>query len=128
MPLTSTHFPFNLLSDFCISLLVWYFPTLPRNHVTKTWLPGLCIRKRVMETHNLGKGPQLGPQAGPRVRYEARGTLMSQTLSSVVPCRYTIMAGTPEKILEHLLEMMRLDAQFTESGTSPPSRLLLLLW
>lgn len=32
--------------------------------------------------------------------------------------RYTVMLGTPEKILEHLLEMMRLDCQFTESGTS----------
>ncbi|XP_056436303.1 rap guanine nucleotide exchange factor 4 [Gadus chalcogrammus] len=32
--------------------------------------------------------------------------------------KYTIMAGTPEKILEHLLEMMRLDAQFTESDPS----------
>lgn len=30
--------------------------------------------------------------------------------------RYTIMSGTPEKILEHLLEMMRLDSRFTESG------------
>ncbi|CAL8321788.1 unnamed protein product [Merluccius merluccius] len=29
--------------------------------------------------------------------------------------KYTVMSGTPEKILEHLLEMMRLDAQFTES-------------
>lgn len=32
--------------------------------------------------------------------------------------RYTVMLGTPEKILEHLLEMMRLDSQFTESGTA----------
>ena len=47
---------------------------------------------------------------------------MSEGLSSVVSCRYTIMSGTPEKILEHLLEMMRLDAQFTESGTRPPPR------
>lgn len=32
------------------------------------------------------------------------------------------MSGTPEKILEHLLEMMRLDSQFTESGSGqhPP--------
>ncbi|MEQ2310582.1 Rap guanine nucleotide exchange factor 4, partial [Ameca splendens] len=29
--------------------------------------------------------------------------------------KYNIMSGTPEKILEHLLEMMRLDSQFTES-------------
>uniref|UniRef100_A0A673AMW7 Rap guanine nucleotide exchange factor 4 n=1 Tax=Sphaeramia orbicularis TaxID=375764 RepID=A0A673AMW7_9TELE len=33
--------------------------------------------------------------------------------------RYKVMSGTPEKILEHLLEMMRLDSQFSESGTSP---------
>lgn len=32
--------------------------------------------------------------------------------------RYKVMSGTPEKILEHLLEMMRLDSQFTESGTA----------
>uniref|UniRef100_H3DHS0 Rap guanine nucleotide exchange factor 4 n=1 Tax=Tetraodon nigroviridis TaxID=99883 RepID=H3DHS0_TETNG len=32
--------------------------------------------------------------------------------------KYTIMSGTPEKILEHLLEMMRLDSQFTESADS----------
>uniref|UniRef100_A0A669E384 Rap guanine nucleotide exchange factor 4 n=1 Tax=Oreochromis niloticus TaxID=8128 RepID=A0A669E384_ORENI len=29
---------------------------------------------------------------------------------------YNVMSGTPEKILEHLLEMMRLDSQFTESA------------
>ncbi|XP_071388008.1 rap guanine nucleotide exchange factor 4 isoform X3 [Centroberyx affinis] len=29
--------------------------------------------------------------------------------------KYTVMSGTPEKILEHFLEMMRLDSQFTES-------------
>uniref|UniRef100_A0A7N6BAH2 Rap guanine nucleotide exchange factor (GEF) 4 n=1 Tax=Anabas testudineus TaxID=64144 RepID=A0A7N6BAH2_ANATE len=29
---------------------------------------------------------------------------------------YKVMSGTPEKILEHLLEMMRLDSQFTESA------------
>uniref|UniRef100_A0A671YND8 Rap guanine nucleotide exchange factor 4 n=1 Tax=Sparus aurata TaxID=8175 RepID=A0A671YND8_SPAAU len=35
-----------------------------------------------------------------------------------IPCysRYKVMSGTPEKILEHLLEMMRLDSQFTESA------------
>uniref|UniRef100_A0A8C9ZEW4 Rap guanine nucleotide exchange factor 4 n=1 Tax=Sander lucioperca TaxID=283035 RepID=A0A8C9ZEW4_SANLU len=32
--------------------------------------------------------------------------------------KYKVMSGTPEKILEHLLEMMRLDSQFTESGTA----------
>uniref|UniRef100_A0A8D3CS80 Rap guanine nucleotide exchange factor 4 n=1 Tax=Scophthalmus maximus TaxID=52904 RepID=A0A8D3CS80_SCOMX len=31
--------------------------------------------------------------------------------------KYKVMSGTPEKILEHLLEMMRLDSQFTESGS-----------
>ncbi|MEQ2175054.1 hypothetical protein GOODEAATRI_014293, partial [Goodea atripinnis] len=30
--------------------------------------------------------------------------------------KYNIMSGTPEKILKHLLEMMRLDSQFTESA------------
>uniref|UniRef100_A0A672JIS9 Rap guanine nucleotide exchange factor 4 n=1 Tax=Salarias fasciatus TaxID=181472 RepID=A0A672JIS9_SALFA len=30
----------------------------------------------------------------------------------------SIMSGTPEKILEHLLEMMRLDSQFTESDSA----------
>ncbi|XP_072300559.1 rap guanine nucleotide exchange factor 4 [Eucyclogobius newberryi] len=29
--------------------------------------------------------------------------------------KYNVMSGTPEKILEHLLEMMRLDSQFSES-------------
>ncbi|KAM6985252.1 rap guanine nucleotide exchange factor 4 isoform 2-T2 [Aplochiton taeniatus] len=29
--------------------------------------------------------------------------------------KYTVMSGTPEKILEHFLEMMRLDSQFPES-------------
>uniref|UniRef100_A0A668SP31 Rap guanine nucleotide exchange factor (GEF) 4 n=1 Tax=Oreochromis aureus TaxID=47969 RepID=A0A668SP31_OREAU len=32
--------------------------------------------------------------------------------------KYNVMAGTPEKILEHLLEMMRLDSQFTESDSA----------
>uniref|UniRef100_A0A8C4P1G7 Rap guanine nucleotide exchange factor 4a n=1 Tax=Dicentrarchus labrax TaxID=13489 RepID=A0A8C4P1G7_DICLA len=32
--------------------------------------------------------------------------------------KYKVMSGTPEKILEHLLEMMRLDSQFTESDSS----------
>uniref|UniRef100_A0AAQ5Z1N8 Rap guanine nucleotide exchange factor 4 n=1 Tax=Amphiprion ocellaris TaxID=80972 RepID=A0AAQ5Z1N8_AMPOC len=30
----------------------------------------------------------------------------------------SVMSGTPEKILEHLLEMMRLDSQFTESDSA----------
>lgn len=32
--------------------------------------------------------------------------------------KYTVMLGTPEKILGHLLEMMRLDSQFTESDSA----------
>uniref|UniRef100_A0AAR2JUL4 Rap guanine nucleotide exchange factor (GEF) 4 n=1 Tax=Pygocentrus nattereri TaxID=42514 RepID=A0AAR2JUL4_PYGNA len=31
------------------------------------------------------------------------------------PLKYTVMSGTPEKILEHFLETMKLDSQFTES-------------
>uniref|UniRef100_A0A6Q2YB27 Rap guanine nucleotide exchange factor (GEF) 4 n=1 Tax=Esox lucius TaxID=8010 RepID=A0A6Q2YB27_ESOLU len=30
---------------------------------------------------------------------------------------YTVMSGTPEKILEHFLEMMRLDSDLNEAGT-----------
>jgi len=29
------------------------------------------------------------------------------------------MSGTPEKILEHLLETMRLDIHFSDPGTGP---------
>uniref|UniRef100_A0AAQ4QM67 Rap guanine nucleotide exchange factor 4 n=1 Tax=Gasterosteus aculeatus aculeatus TaxID=481459 RepID=A0AAQ4QM67_GASAC len=32
--------------------------------------------------------------------------------------KYKVISGTPEKILEHLLEMMRLDSQFTESDSA----------
>ncbi|XP_018540324.1 rap guanine nucleotide exchange factor 4 isoform X2 [Lates calcarifer] len=32
--------------------------------------------------------------------------------------KYKVMSGTPEKILEHLLEMMRMDSQFTESDSA----------
>uniref|UniRef100_A0A3Q3JFR8 Rap guanine nucleotide exchange factor (GEF) 4 n=1 Tax=Monopterus albus TaxID=43700 RepID=A0A3Q3JFR8_MONAL len=32
--------------------------------------------------------------------------------------KYKVMLGMPEKILEHLLEMMRLDSQFTESDSA----------
>uniref|UniRef100_A0AAR2KDQ7 Rap guanine nucleotide exchange factor 4 n=1 Tax=Pygocentrus nattereri TaxID=42514 RepID=A0AAR2KDQ7_PYGNA len=32
------------------------------------------------------------------------------------PLKYTVMSGTPEKILEHFLETMKLDSQFTESA------------
>uniref|UniRef100_A0A1A7Y8G6 Rap guanine nucleotide exchange factor (GEF) 4 n=1 Tax=Iconisemion striatum TaxID=60296 RepID=A0A1A7Y8G6_9TELE len=38
--------------------------------------------------------------------------------SSVSHYKYNIMSGTPEKILEHLLEMMRLDSQLTESDSA----------
>ncbi|XP_060785998.1 rap guanine nucleotide exchange factor 4 isoform X3 [Neoarius graeffei] len=31
------------------------------------------------------------------------------------PLKYTVMSGTPEKILEHFLETMKLDSKFTES-------------
>ncbi|CAM4607070.1 unnamed protein product [Leuciscus chuanchicus] len=34
--------------------------------------------------------------------------------SSSSPLKYTVMSGTPEKILEHLLETVKLDSQFTE--------------
>ncbi|KAM9341980.1 rap guanine nucleotide exchange factor 4 isoform 2-T2 [Pholidichthys leucotaenia] len=38
--------------------------------------------------------------------------------SSAAHYKYKVMSGTPEKILEHLLEMMRLDSQFTESDSA----------
>uniref|UniRef100_A0A3Q1F8E9 Rap guanine nucleotide exchange factor 4a n=1 Tax=Acanthochromis polyacanthus TaxID=80966 RepID=A0A3Q1F8E9_9TELE len=38
--------------------------------------------------------------------------------SSASHYKYKVMSGTPEKILEHLLEMMRLDSQFTESDSA----------
>uniref|UniRef100_A0A3P9I350 Rap guanine nucleotide exchange factor 4 n=1 Tax=Oryzias latipes TaxID=8090 RepID=A0A3P9I350_ORYLA len=38
--------------------------------------------------------------------------------SSAVHYKYRVMSGTPEKILEHLLKMMRLDLQFTESDSA----------
>ncbi|TSM68884.1 Rap guanine nucleotide exchange factor 4 [Bagarius yarrelli] len=31
------------------------------------------------------------------------------------PLKYTVMSGTPEKLLEHFLETMKLDSKFTES-------------
>ncbi|KAG1938953.1 rap guanine nucleotide exchange factor [Pimephales promelas] len=37
--------------------------------------------------------------------------------STSSPLKYTVMSGTPEKILEHLLETVKLDSQFTEPGT-----------
>lgn len=33
-------------------------------------------------------------------------------------CRYTVISGTPEKILEHFLESMRVDIHPSEPGTS----------
>uniref|UniRef100_A0A8D3DVD6 Rap guanine nucleotide exchange factor 4 n=1 Tax=Scophthalmus maximus TaxID=52904 RepID=A0A8D3DVD6_SCOMX len=41
---------------------------------------------------------------------------LSSSRTSVHGASYKVMSGTPEKILEHLLEMMRLDSQFTESA------------
>lgn len=31
-------------------------------------------------------------------------------------CRYTVISGTPEKILEHFLETMRMDIHHSEPG------------
>lgn len=31
-------------------------------------------------------------------------------------CRYTVISGTPEKILDHFLETMRLDIHHNEPG------------
>ncbi|KAK7939574.1 hypothetical protein WMY93_002900 [Mugilogobius chulae] len=42
----------------------------------------------------------------------SRSCIHGQTSSHY---KYNVMSGTPEKILEHLLEMMRLDSQFSES-------------
>uniref|UniRef100_A0A8C2CM64 Rap guanine nucleotide exchange factor (GEF) 4 n=1 Tax=Cyprinus carpio TaxID=7962 RepID=A0A8C2CM64_CYPCA len=39
--------------------------------------------------------------------------------------RYTVMSGTPEKILEHLLETLKLDSQFTESDPALDDFLLM---
>lgn len=35
------------------------------------------------------------------------------------------MLGTPDKILEHLLETMRLDSQFSESGSASAATLVM---
>ncbi|XP_016131767.1 rap guanine nucleotide exchange factor 4 [Sinocyclocheilus grahami] len=45
--------------------------------------------------------------------------------SSSSPLKYTVMSGTPEKILEHLLETMKLDSQFTESDPALDDFLLM---
>ncbi|XP_016150242.1 rap guanine nucleotide exchange factor 4-like [Sinocyclocheilus grahami] len=42
--------------------------------------------------------------------------------SSSSPLKYTVMSGTPEKILEHLLETMKLDSQFTDCDDGRPSQ------
>ncbi|XP_041857922.1 rap guanine nucleotide exchange factor 4 isoform X5 [Melanotaenia boesemani] len=46
------------------------------------------------------------------------GSRTSVLGSSASHYKYKVMSGTPEKILEHLLEMMRLDSQFTESDSA----------
>uniref|UniRef100_A0A674D9S8 Rap guanine nucleotide exchange factor 4 n=1 Tax=Salmo trutta TaxID=8032 RepID=A0A674D9S8_SALTR len=40
----------------------------------------------------------------------------SNSTTSSSHYKYTVMSGTPEKILEHFLEMMRLDSHLNESG------------
>ncbi|KAK9969807.1 hypothetical protein ABG768_027954 [Culter alburnus] len=45
--------------------------------------------------------------------------------SSSSPLKYTVMSGTPEKILEHLLETVKLDSQFTESDPALDDFLLM---
>uniref|UniRef100_A0A8C7NB55 Rap guanine nucleotide exchange factor 4 n=1 Tax=Oncorhynchus kisutch TaxID=8019 RepID=A0A8C7NB55_ONCKI len=39
----------------------------------------------------------------------------SRLASNQLQCQYTVMSGAPEKILEHFLEMMRLDSHLNES-------------
>lgn len=36
--------------------------------------------------------------------------------SSLIHSRYTVISGTPEKILEHFLEAMRMDIHHSEPG------------
>uniref|UniRef100_A0A8C2EX68 Rap guanine nucleotide exchange factor (GEF) 4 n=1 Tax=Cyprinus carpio TaxID=7962 RepID=A0A8C2EX68_CYPCA len=45
--------------------------------------------------------------------------------STSSPLKYTVMSGTPEKILEHLLETTKLDSQFTESDPALDDFLLM---
>lgn len=40
-------------------------------------------------------------------------------------CRYTVMSGTPEKILEHLLETIKLDSNGNDAIGGRACRLLL---
>ncbi|XP_036422340.1 rap guanine nucleotide exchange factor 4 isoform X2 [Colossoma macropomum] len=44
-----------------------------------------------------------------------KSNIRSSSHASSSPLKYTVMSGTPEKILEHFLETMKLDSQFTES-------------
>lgn len=39
-----------------------------------------------------------------------------QHLTPLILCRYTVISGTPEKILEHFLETMRMDVHHSEPG------------
>ncbi|XP_059417408.1 rap guanine nucleotide exchange factor 4-like isoform X2 [Carassius carassius] len=57
-------------------------------------------------------------------------TLIPQTACQCVSLvrlffRYTVMSGTPEKILEHLLETLKLDSHFTESDPALDDFLLM---
>uniref|UniRef100_A0A4W4H2S7 Rap guanine nucleotide exchange factor 4 n=1 Tax=Electrophorus electricus TaxID=8005 RepID=A0A4W4H2S7_ELEEL len=44
-----------------------------------------------------------------------KSSIRSSSHAGSSPLKYTVMSGTPEKILEHFLETMKLDSQFTES-------------
>ncbi|KAG9271457.1 rap guanine nucleotide exchange factor 4 isoform X2 [Astyanax mexicanus] len=44
-----------------------------------------------------------------------KSNIRSSSHAGSSPLKYTVMSGTPEKILEHFLETMKLDSQFTES-------------
>ncbi|KAB5577133.1 hypothetical protein PHYPO_G00206430 [Pangasianodon hypophthalmus] len=46
-----------------------------------------------------------------------KSNIRSSSHAGSSPLKYTVMSGTPEKILEHFLETMKLDSKFTESGT-----------
>ncbi|XP_077393346.1 rap guanine nucleotide exchange factor 4 [Festucalex cinctus] len=46
------------------------------------------------------------------------GSRTSNHGASTSHYKYKVMSGTPEKILEHLLEMMRMDSQFSESDAA----------
>ncbi|XP_056145905.1 rap guanine nucleotide exchange factor 4 isoform X2 [Lampris incognitus] len=54
-----------------------------------------------------------------------RGSITGTSSSSSSHYKYTVMSGTPEKILEHFLEMTRLDSQFTESDPALDDFLLM---